>query len=82
MATGDVELHLPRIPPVSLVAAGLAPAAVYRLLVAEHVARLERGTLGKAPGDPRLLSIYSTSSARRWPRNSGWRAPSRGSCPT
>ena len=34
MATGDAEIHLPRIPPASLVAAGLAPAAVYRLLVA------------------------------------------------
>ncbi|MGI8423568.1 MAG: protein kinase domain-containing protein [Chloroflexota bacterium] len=32
MATGDAEMHIPRLPPASLVAAGLTPAAVYRLL--------------------------------------------------
>ncbi len=52
MATGDAELHIPRLPPASLVAAGRTPAAVYRLLVAEHVARLQRGTPGHAPGEP------------------------------
>ena len=70
MATGDAEIHLPRIPPASLVTAGLAPPASSGARSARR-----RAT-------PRLLSIYSTSSARRWPRNSGWRALFRGSCPT
>ena len=71
MATGDAEIHLPRIPPVSLVAAGLTPAAVYRLLVAEHVARLERGTPGHAPGDPEtpehlLYELCEAVAAEQW----------------
>ena len=71
MATGDAEIHLPRIPPASLVAAGLTPAAVYRLLVAEHVARLERGTPGHAPGDPEtpehlLYELCEAVAAEQW----------------
>ena len=71
MATGDAEMHVPRIPPASLVAAGLTPAAVYRLLVAEHVARLERGTPSHAPGDPEtpehlLYELCEAVAAEHW----------------
>ena len=71
MASGDAEIHIPRIPPTSLVAAGLTPAAVYRLLVAEHVARLERGTPGHAPGDPEtpehlLYELCEAVAAEQW----------------
>ncbi|HET7599355.1 MAG TPA: hypothetical protein VFK09_03645, partial [Gemmatimonadales bacterium] len=50
--TDGTDIYLPRTPPEALLRTGLAPAAIYRLLVAEQVARRERGTALLAPGDP------------------------------
>ena len=71
MATGDAEIHIPRIPPASLLAAGLTPAGVYRLLVAEHIARLQRGTSSHAPGNPEtpehlLYELCEAVAAEHW----------------
>lgn len=82
MATGDAEIHLPRIPRYRSSPPALRPprSTACWWPSTSHASSAARPAMHRAT--PRLLSIYSTSSARRWPRNSGWRALFRGSCPT